>query len=224
MDGITNPWIWTLVVNETELTLNAQTLVMTWIVAAVIVLAAYAVMRRAKLIPGPTQNLMEMVLVSFWGLTEESLGKRAPAYFPLIFTTFIFVLISNWMGMIPYLSEPTRDLNVTLPLALIGFVVAHVTAIRAKGFKRYIKGYFEPFILMFPLNVIGELAKVVSISFRLYGNMMGGAIIIIVVSDLVHQWLLPPFLQLYFGLFVGTIQALVFAMLTLTYISLGIEE
>jgi len=102
--------------------------------------------------------------------------------------------------------------------------VAHATALRVKGWRAYVREYFQPFFLMFPLNVIGELAKVVSISFRLYGNIMGGSIIIYVVSGLVRQLVLPPLLNAFFGVFVGTVQAFVFAMLTLTYISVAIQD
>ena len=105
----------------------------------------------------------------------------------------------------------------------MGFLIAHYAGIKTKGFKQYLKEYCEPIFFMAPLNVIGELAKVVSISFRLYGNIMGGAIIILVVSHLVYSLVFPPFLVLFFGLFVGSIQAFVFTMLTLVYISLQVK-
>ncbi|MGD8563810.1 MAG: F0F1 ATP synthase subunit A, partial [Desulfarculaceae bacterium] len=91
--------------------------------------------------------------------------------------------------------------------------------IKTKGFKAYAAEYMQPMFFMAPLNVISELSKVVSISFRLYGNIMGGSIIIMVVSHLVYNLVLPPLLNAFFGLFVGTIQAFVFTMLTLVYIS-----
>jgi F-type H+-transporting ATPase subunit a len=105
----------------------------------------------------------------------------------------------------------------------MGFFIAHWAGIRAKGFKVYVKAYFEPMFFMMPLNVIGELAKVVSISFRLFGNIMGGSIIILVVSYLTYSVLLPPFLNAFFGLFVGTIQGFVFTMLTVVYISVQVK-
>jgi F-type H+-transporting ATPase subunit a len=224
MKSITDVPQWVVTVDGHPLVFNAETLIMTWIVVGVVVVASIAATRRLRMIPGPVQNAAEMLMLAFQELVTGSLGRLGRKYFPLIVTTFIFILISNWMGMVPGLSEPTKDLNTTLTLGLIGFVVAHVSAIRVKGWRKYLKVYFEPFFLMFPLNVIGELAKVVSISFRLYGNIMGGSIIILVVSDLVNYWVLPPFLQLFFGFFVGTIQAFVFAMLTLTYISLAVQE
>jgi F-type H+-transporting ATPase subunit a len=105
----------------------------------------------------------------------------------------------------------------------MGFIIAHCSGIKAKGFKKYIGEYFEPIFFMAPLNLIGEIAKVVSISFRLYGNIMGGAIIILVVSNLLYSIIIPPFLYVFFGMFIGLIQAFVFTMLTLVYISVQVK-
>ena len=105
----------------------------------------------------------------------------------------------------------------------MGFVIAHVAGIRKKGFKTYASEYFQPIFFMAPLNIIGELAKIVSISFRLFGNIMGGSIIILVVSYLTWSIVLPPFLYAFFGMFVGTIQAFVFTMLTVVYISVQVK-
>ncbi|MFP4226315.1 MAG: F0F1 ATP synthase subunit A, partial [Desulfobacterales bacterium] len=103
------------------------------------------------------------------------------------------------------------------------FIIAHYSGIREKGFKTYIKSYFEPIFFMMPLNLIGELAKVVSISLRLFGNIMGGSIIILVVSYLTLSLVLPPFLIAFFVIFIGAIQAFVFTMLTLVYIAVQVN-
>jgi F-type H+-transporting ATPase subunit a len=125
--------------------------------------------------------------------------------------------------MFPWLSEPTKDLNTPLGLGILGFIISHYAGIRTKGFKAYAKQYVDPIFFMLPLNVIGELSRVVSISFRLYGNILGGAIIILVVSHLIYSLILPPFLIAFFSLFIGTIQAFVFTMLTLVYISTQVK-
>jgi F-type H+-transporting ATPase subunit a len=147
----------------------------------------------------------------------------ARKYAPLISALFMFLVMSNWLGIIPHLEEPTKDLNTPLGLGIMGFCIAHYTGIRTKGLKHYIKEYFQPIFFMMPLNLIGELAKVVSISFRLFGNIMGGSIIILVVSHLTYSIVLPPFLNAFFGLFVGVIQGFVFTMLTLVYISVQVK-
>ncbi len=224
MDAITEIAQWVVPVAGLEIHLNATTLVMSWVVMVLLAAFGAAVSRRPALVPGPFQSVAEVLVEMFRNLVAETLGKRGPRYLPLVLTLFIFILISNWLGMIPFLEEPTKDLNTTLILAAIAFLTAQVAAVRAKGWRTYLKEYFQPFAFMFPLNVIGEASKVLSMSFRLYGNVMGGSIIILVVSHLVHHLVFPPLLSAFFGLFVGSVQAFVFAMLTLTYISVALQE
>ncbi|MEE4261566.1 MAG: F0F1 ATP synthase subunit A [Desulfobacteraceae bacterium] len=207
-----------------NITINLEVIVMTWIVFAVLIALGFAATRKRDILPRPLQTLGELFVTLLYGLTEDALGKEmAKKYAPLICALFMFLLISNWIGLVPHLEEPTKDLTTTLGLGLMGFVIAHYAGIKSKGFKAYIKEYFQPIFFMMPLNLIGELAKIVSISFRLFGNIMGGSIIILVVSHLTYSIALPPFLYAFFGLFVGTIQAFVFTMLTVVYISVQVK-
>jgi F-type H+-transporting ATPase subunit a len=207
-----------------NITINLEVLVMTWIVFALLIALGIATTRKRSILPRPLQALGELIVTLLYGLTEDALGeKMAKKYAPLICALFLFLLLSNWLGLIPHLEEPTKDLNTTLGLGVMGFLIAHYAGIKTKGFKAYIKEYFQPIFFMMPLNLIGELAKIVSISFRLFGNIMGGSIIILVVSYLTYSIILPPFLYAFFGLFVGTIQAFVFTMLTVVYISVQVK-
>ena len=207
-----------------NITINLEVLVMTWIVFALLIVLGIATTRKRSILPRPLQALGELIVTLLYGLTEDALGeKMAKKYAPLICALFLFLLLSNWLGLIPHLEEPTKDLNTTLGLGVMGFLIAHYAGIKTKGFKAYIKEYFQPIFFMMPLNLIGELAKIVSISFRLFGNIMGGSIIILVVSYLTYSIILPPFLYAFFGLFVGTIQAFVFTMLTVVYISVQVK-
>ena len=131
------------------------------------------------------------------------------------------------IGMIPIpgFMEPTRNLNVPLGLGVLAVSIVHITAFKVKGVWGHLKNYVNPVKNpLFLLDIIGELSKIVSISFRLFGNVLGGAIIILVVSSLVSYVVFPVGLNLFFGLFVGTIQAFVFTMLALTYIGVEISE
>jgi len=203
---------------------NLNVIVMTWIVISLLIVFGYFSARQRLILPGPLQSLAELIVGQFYALTEGALGReRTKTYGPLICALFMFLLLSNWIGIVPHLTEPTMDLNTPLSLGLMGFAIAHYAGIRAKGFKNYIKSYFEPIFFMAPLNLIGEIAKVVSISFRLFGNIMGGSIIILVVSYLTYSVLLPPFLNAFFGLFIGSIQAFVFTMLTIVYIAVQVD-
>jgi len=207
-----------------NLTFNLEVILMTWIVISVLIIFGFLASRKKEILPGPLQVLGELFVAQLFGLTEEALGKKlARTYAPLICALFMFLVLSDWLGIIPYLEEPTKDLNTPLGLGLMGFLIAHYAGIKSKGFKEYAREYFQPIFFMMPLNLIGELAKVVSISFRLFGNIMGGSIIILVVSHLTYSVILPPFLNAFFGLFVGAIQAFVFTMLTLVYISVQVK-
>ena len=215
---------WVFHIGGTRLVVNSTTIIMTWVVIGLVLAFAWVATRGRGLIPGPWQQIAELLVQWFKELVHDALGEAyREQYFPLICALFIFLLMCNWIGVLPGMDEPTKDINTTLGLGVMGFVIAHGTAIKVKGLKQYIKQYFEPMFFLMPLNVVGEVAKVISISFRLFGNIMGGSIIIIVVSHLVYGLLLPPFLYGFFGLFVGTVQAFVFTMLTLVYISVQIR-
>jgi len=207
-----------------NITINIEVVIMTWIVFVLLIVFGLFASRKRQLLPRPIQSVGELIISMLYGLTEDALGKKlAKTYGPLVCALFMFLLLSNWLGIIPHLEEPTKDLNTTLGLGIMGFFIAHYAGIKSKGFRVYIKEYFQPIFFMMPLNVIGELAKIVSISFRLFGNIMGGSIIILVVSYLTYSLVLPPLLNAFFGLFVGTIQAFVFTMLTVVYISVQVK-
>jgi len=207
-----------------DITINLEVVLMSWIVIAALVLFGFFAARRQQLLPGPLQQIGEMIVSQLYQLTEDALDEdKAQTYGPMVCALFMFLLVSNWLGIIPHLEEPTKDLNTPLSLGIMGFVIAHYAGIKTKGFKAYAKEYCEPMFFMMPLNVIGEMAKIVSISFRLFGNIMGGSIIILVVSYLTYSLVLPPLLNAFFGLFVGTIQAFVFTMLTVVYISVQVK-
>lgn len=203
-----------------KIAFNLEVMVMTWIVIVLLLLFGWASAARRGMVPNRFQVLGELLVSKLYELTEDAMGKElAKTYFPMICALFMFLVLCNWIGIIPHLEEPTKDLNTTLSLGVLGFVIAHYVGIKTKGLKAYCKEYVQPMFFMLPLNLIGELAKIVSISFRLFGNIMGGSIIILVVSYLSYNILLPPLLNAFFGFFVGAIQAFVFTMLTIVYIS-----
>lgn len=207
-----------------KLGFNLKVILMTWIVFAVILTFGFFAARKKRTHPGALQLVGELFVNQLYGLTEDALDKHmAYKYGPMICALFMFLMVSNWLGIVPHLEEPTKDLNTPLSLGLMGFVIAHAAGIRKKGFRNYAREYFQPIFFMMPLNLIGEIARIVSISFRLFGNIMGGSIIILVVSYLTYSLILPPFLYAFFGLFVGTIQAFVFTMLTVVYISVQVK-
>jgi len=192
-----------------------------------IILLALYVHKKLSFIPSLIQIVFEFIYGFLEDLIIVTLGeKKAKTFIPFFVTLFFFIFFSNWSALLPIpgINEPTRNLNVPLGLGLMALCVVHFCSMKKKGVFNYIKGYCEPIVFMMPLNVIGEVSKIISISFRLFGNIFGGAIITIVVSALTMYVIVPVGLNMFFTMFAGTIQAFVFTMLSLTYLSLEIVD
>ncbi len=204
-----------------------QLLRMLLIVDILLLFIAFLIKKKLLKRPSQPQILFEMTYSTLEQFVIETLGKNKVNYTPYIVTLFLFIWVSNMVGMIPIpgFMEPTRNLNVPLGLGIFAVAIVHITAFKVKGAWGHLQNYLNPIKNpLFLLDIIGELSKVVSISFRLFGNILGGAIIILVVSSLVSYVVFPVGLNLFFGMFVGTIQAFVFTMLALTYIGVEISE
>jgi len=215
-----------------KVTYNPQILLFSWVVILLIFGLGLFLIRAVKGAPSRRSALLETLYGSFSNMATEAMGADGRKFVPLVVTIFLFVLISNWLGVVPGLQSPTKDLNTCLALGFLVFVVAHTSAMRKKGLKSYLKGYFEPFFFFLPINIVGEFGKLVSHS----GNIFAGAIIFALSGPVIIKTFnaigLPtysasPFIlgallisQAFFGLFVGTVQALVFALLALTYIAI----
>ncbi len=199
---------------------------MIFILNLILITIALLISRNLSRIPSKRQVLFEMIHNFFEELTSETLGKKNAHFTPYVLTIFIFIWSANFIGVIPIpgFMEPTRNINVPLGMGLMVVAVVHFMAIKKKGIFPYLKGFTEPFIPLAPINIVGEFSKAISISFRLFGNVLGGAIILIVISSLVRFIILPVGLNLFFGLFIGTIQAFVFTMLAISYIAVEIYE
>ncbi len=197
-----------------------DTLIMSWIVVIIIIIAARLATRNLKMIPGTVQNIAEFLVKIIEDQIEPMLPGEGRKFLPFIATIFIYVGVSNLIGILPGVPSPTGDLNTTLGLALIVFLVSHYHGMQEVGVWGYIKSMGQPVIFLFPLNVVGELAKPISHSFRLFGNVVGGGIIIGLVYQAVPG-LVPVPLHAWFDLFVGAIQALIFGMIAIAYISVA---
>lgn len=179
------------------------------------------------------QFMIHSFVASFMDLTTQSLGGFYYNHFVFVSSIFIFIIFCNWIALIPFVEEPTKDINTTLALGCISFFYKEFYTIKVHGFKNFIKEFFHPFFVMFPLNVISHFSKIISISFRLFGNIFGGSIItqiytsaisISVFSELFGLLSGINFLVIsFFILFEGLIQAFVFTMLTLTYLAIAIQ-
>jgi len=214
--------------------INSKTIIYTWIVLGFILIfcltARFAIKRKYS-IPG---FLALSFVRTFNNLITNTLSRFYLNHFLFITSLFTFIFVCNIISLIPWIDEPTADPGTTLALGITSFFYVQISAIRAKGIIEYIKEYFSPFFLLFPLNVIGELAKVISISFRLFGNIFGGSIISRLWTSAISGSIIKEMLGIvtginllivfFFVMFEGFIQAFVFSMLTLTYLSVAITD
>lgn len=197
-----------------------------WVAMAVLIGLAFAVrLTLKKTAPTGAQNVMEVIMSGLENFIEEIMGPEGKHYFPLIASLFLFILVCNFLGLIPGFDSPTANLNTTLALALVSFTATHYIGVRRHGFG-YIKHFFGPLWalapFMFIIEGISHLARVLSLSFRLFGNMIAKHKLLIVLFFLFPYLLQVPILGL--GVLVAFIQAGVFTLLTMLYLAGSIEE
>ncbi len=181
-------------------------------------------MKRATKVPGTLQNIAELIVEKLDGMVHATMGKRGRGFANYIGTVFMFILVSNISGILG-LRPPTADFGTTLPLGLITFFLIHITQFRYQRPKEIWEGMCSPLPawlpIWLPINVISEIAVPISLSLRLFANVLSGTVIMALVyallAKIAYGW--PAVLHVYFDLFSGAIQTYVFCMLTMTYIS-----
>ena len=205
-------------------TFNWETLVMTWITMAIVILIAILATRNLKMVPSGWQNVVEMVITGLHSQIDVTMGKRGRMLAPLIITLFLFLLISNWLGLIPQMASPTNDLNTTLGLALLIIVMVHCLGLYFKG-GHYIAHFFQPVPVFVIINAIEEVAKPITLAFRLFGNILAGEILIIILLKLMPIWMpIPSVIWLAFSIFIGGVQAFIFTMLSMAYLANAVKS
>jgi F-type H+-transporting ATPase subunit a len=212
-----------------------NTILHTLLVDSLLIGGAFYVNKKIALVPKNfLQNILEYVIEIFYGLTE-SVSTHAVKIFPYFMSFFLFILLANWSSLIPgigtigikehgeiipLLRGTTSDLNTTLGLALVSAVATHMLSIQIIGIKKYLGRFFSfnPLYLFIGLlEMVSEVTKVVSLSFRLFGNIFAGEVVIATVSS-IFAFIFPlPFFAL--EIIVGLVQALVFSMLTMVFMS-----
>ena len=204
-----------------------------WLVSLVLILLVWSATRRMSLVPSRMQNVAELVVEQFLAIGAQTAdARRARRFLPLAATAFLFILTSNWMGILPLFGEgelfvrrgdtpvnvlrsANSDLNVTFAMALIVFLWVEFIGFRSGGLA-YAKEFIWPGLL---IEVISHLARPVALALRLFGNILAGEILLIVMGGLVP--LVVPAFFLGFEMFVGIVQALIFALLTLAFLSMS---
>ena len=176
-------------------------------------------MKKAEEVPSGFQNVLELLVEFLDGMINGVMGKFAPKFRNYIGTLFIFIFFSNISGLLG-LRPPTADYGVTLALALISFTLIHFNQFKHQKVKGVISGLMSPWPFWLPINLIGDFAVPISLSLRLFANILSGTAIMALIYTLLGKiaiiW--PAALHVYFDLFSGAIQTYVFCMLTMTYI------
>lgn len=198
----------------------------TWLIMLILILLSLVAVKTVKLVPAGGQNFFEMVISGIENFQVDVMGEHGRTVFPLIATLGLFIFISNVMGLIPGLYSPTASLNTTLSCALIVFFTTHYIGIKTHGFK-YIKQFLGPIWwmapLMLPIEILSHLSRVLSLTLRLFGNIMGEDLVLALLILLAGKFLAPlPMLFLF--VFNSFIQAFIFCLLSMMYISAAMEE
>ncbi len=208
------------------LTFNTETILMTWLAMAIVIIVACLAVRNLKTVPTGCQNFIEIIVTWLHGQIDSMMGRRGRLLAPFIVSLFLFLLTSNLIGLIPTLASPTNDLNTTLGLALLVVVMVHCLGLYYKR-GHYIAHFFQPFAPFVVINMIEEIAKPITLAFRLFGNILAGEILIIVLLRLTENpfWMtIPSVAWLGFSIFISCVHAVIFTMLSMAYLGNALKD
>jgi len=194
-----------------------STVINTWAMMLFLSLGAYLAGHNLKVRPGLIQNLLEWIVESIENLIRDMVGVQDTTIFlPVVGTIAFFIATANLIGLIPGLRCPTPDINTPLAMALVVFFSVPYFGVRTRGLWGYLKHYVEPIFLMLPIEVASELARTFSLTFRLFGNILGEEIIISILFIVMPLFVPVP--MMLFSIFTGLLQAYIFTLLTCVYI------
>ena len=214
-----------------------ETIIISWLTMAILIIASLLLTRKMQAVPRGPQALAEAAVEFLNNFSKQQFGRRAKIYGPYIGTVFLFLLLAN---IIPVLSPvgvsfgdryfkplfeikpPARDINFTAALAVLSILMVLIGGLRARGLKGWAKNLLHPMPMMLPFNILEYVIRPLSLCLRLFGNILGGFIIMRLI-EAVLPVALPPLLSLYFDFLDGLIQALVFAFLTTLFVAEAVE-
>ena len=199
--------------------------VVQWVIIIVLGIVSFLLTRNLKEKPNKKQAAIEYIYETINSLVTSTMGESYCRFVPYIGSLMIYLIFLNFMGLIG-IKPPTQDLSVTIGLALTTFIAIHYTAIKRNGFGGYLKGNIHPFAFMAPINFMERVMLPVSLALRLFGNMLAATILVDLVYEVLGHFAigLPIIVHGYFDVFDGTIQMLVFSMLTMIQIKLTAEH
>ena len=199
-----------------------QAIVTTWLIMALLVIGAFLLTRRLDLRPTRRQAALELIVATLDTQIRETTGARPAPYRSFIGTLFLFILVANWSSLVPGLDPPTAKLETDAALALLVFLSVIWFGVRAGGVGGYLKSFAAPNPVMIPLNMLESVTRVFSMFVRLFGNVMSGVFVIGIVASLAG--LLVPIPLMALDLLTGLVQAYIFAVLALVFITAAVED
>ncbi|MCL2878799.1 MAG: F0F1 ATP synthase subunit A [Treponema sp.] len=220
----------------TKIAIN-ETLLVSWIVMAILIIASILLTRRLRTIPRGPQAILEVAVEFLDNFSREQFGRRAKIYGPYIGTLFLFILFANIIPAITpvaitigghrleplfVIKPPTRDVNLTAALAIFTILLVIFGGLKARGIKGWLKNLLHPVPMMLPFNILEFFIRPTSLCLRLFGNMLGGFIILRLIETVVPL-ILPPVISLWFDFLDGIIQALVFSFLATLYFAEAVK-
>lgn len=197
-----------------------------WLIMALLVGLGFLASRRISLVPKGAQNVFEMIISALEEFMVDVTGEEGRAFFPFICTLFLFILTCNLIGLIPGFYSPTANINTPLSMALCTFVYTHYLGVKYHGIK-YIKHFLGPIPalapLFFPIEVVGHCARVLSLTLRLFGNIMGEDLVLAILLFLAGKFL-APLPMMFLAVFTSAVQAFIFTLLAMMYFAGSMEH
>ncbi|HYH02276.1 MAG TPA: F0F1 ATP synthase subunit A [Bacillota bacterium] len=197
-------------------------ILMSWMVMGIIIFLVWLGVRKLSWIPSGWQNVMEMLVEFIENSVKDSLGEHGIKYTYFFGSLFLFILVANMLGLIPGFASPTRDVSVTMALAILVVIWMQYIGIRESGLLKYLKHFVSPSPAFFPLHLMELFTRPLTLALRLFGNIFAGEILVEKLTETFH--LVIPSVWLLMSVMIGGIQAYIFTVLSLAYTGLSIEE
>lgn len=197
-----------------------------WLIMLFLMVAAKLAVGTVKLVPSGGQNFFEVLIGGFEDFAVDVMGEHGRPYYPLIATLFLYILCMNWIGLVPGMFSPTANINTPLSMALVVFIVYNFIGIKVHGFH-YIKHFMGPVWwlspLILPIELIGHFSRILSLTFRLFGNVLGEDLVLAILFMLAGMFF-APLPMMFLAIFTSFVQAFIFSLLTMLYIAGSLEE
>lgn len=196
--------------------------IMTWIVMAILIIASWFATRHLSWIPKGMQNVLEIAVEYIENLVRSSMGEAGTKYTYFFGSLFLFILVANMLGLVPGFASPTRDLSVTACLAILWVVWMEYIGIRENGLKAHLKHYIEPMPPFIVVHLLDLFTRPLTLSMRLFANIFAGEVLLEKLTEIFH--LIVPGVWIVMSIMIGTIQALIFTILTVSYTGISVSH